>query len=118
MYGWKRWQDWLAVALGAMLFLAPFVLGVPLRGTAALTAYIGGILLMLSGAWELYRPMDRAGEWVEGLVGIVVFLAPWVLAFTAISTMAWSAWLIGIVAIVLAGSVLLKVEPHATGATA
>jgi hypothetical protein len=37
-----------------------------------------------------------------------VFLAPWALGFTGFTALAWSAWIAGILAVVLAGSVVLN----------
>ena len=54
----------------------------------------------------LARPTNPAGEWIEGLLGVLVFIAPWVLAFTGLSAMAWTAWIIGVLAVLLAASVL------------
>jgi energy-converting hydrogenase Eha subunit G len=36
-----------------------------------------------------------------------MFVAPFVFGFTGLSTIAWSAWIAGILAVLLAGSVLL-----------
>jgi hypothetical protein len=37
---------------------------------------------------------------------VLVFIAPFVLGFASLSTMAWSAWIAGVLAVLLAGSVL------------
>jgi len=73
----------------------------------AWTAYIGGALLFLAGLWNLSSPSNRFAEWAAVVIGVLVFIAPWVLGFAAMSTLAWCAWIAGILAVVLAGSVLL-----------
>jgi ABC-type molybdate transport system permease subunit len=102
----NRWQDWTSIAAGVVLFITPFVFNQMAIANAAYTAFVGGVLLVLVGVWNLARPSDRAGEWIEGLIGVLLILAPFVLSFAAITTMAWSAWIIGIVAVVLAATVL------------
>jgi len=47
-------------------------------------------------------------EWSEIVIGVLVFLAPWALGFTGLTALAWSAWIAGILAVVLAGSVVLN----------
>jgi hypothetical protein len=105
---WQRLQDWLTVVIGVLLFIAPFVLGATANQTAAWTAYAGGVLLVIAGLWSLSSPGNYFAEWAELVIGVLVFLAPWVLGFTALTALAWSAWVAGIVAIVLAGSVVLN----------
>jgi hypothetical protein len=43
---------------------------------------------------------------IEGVVGVLIFISPWVLGFTALTPMAWSAWIVGVLAVILAASVL------------
>jgi uncharacterized membrane protein HdeD (DUF308 family) len=107
MATWKRWQDWTSIVAGVVLFVTPFVFSATALTSAAWTAYIGGVLLAIVGLWNLARPSDRAGEWVEGLIGVLLIVSPWVLGFTSLNSMAWSAWIIGIVSLVLAASTLL-----------
>ena len=57
---WKRWQDWLTVVVGVLLFVAPFIFGAGAGTPAALTAYIGGVLLVIAAVWSLsVRPIRR-----------------------------------------------------------
>lgn len=106
MFAWKRWQDWAVVILGVLLFIAPFAFGATAMTTAAWTAYIGGALLVIFGLVSLANPTARFSEWIDGIVGVLLFIAPWVLGFTAVSALAWSAWIVGILAVLLAASVL------------
>ena len=103
---WKRWQDWASLVLGVLLFITPFVFnGMSIPG-AQWAAWIGGVLLVVIGLWDLARPDNQAGEWLSGLVGVLIFISPWVLGFTVLTQMAWSAWIIGVLAVILAASVL------------
>jgi hypothetical protein len=83
-----------------------FVFGVISNTTVALTAYIGGLLLVIVGLVDLANPNNRAGEWIEGVLGVLVFISPFVLGFSGITMMAWSAGIIGVLSILLAASVL------------
>ncbi len=107
---WKRLQDWLTVVIGMLLFIAPFVFGATANQAAAWTAYAGGALLAIAGVWSLINPSpaNHFAEWGEVVIGVLVFLAPWVLGFTGLTAMAWSAWIAGILAVVFAGSVVLN----------
>jgi hypothetical protein len=106
MEKWNRWQDWANVVLGVVLFITPFVFGATGNQTVAFTAYIGGVLLVLVGLFNLANPASQAGEWTEGVLGALVFLSPWLLGFAGLTMMAWSAWIIGVLAVILTASVL------------
>jgi uncharacterized membrane protein HdeD (DUF308 family) len=106
MSTWKRWQDWAVVVLGILLFISPFAFGGLAVQAAEWTAFIGGVLLVIFGLWNLSSPANRTGEWLAGLIGVLVFIAPWVLAFSGMTQMAWTAWIIGVLSVLLAASVL------------
>ena len=106
MEKWNRWQDWANVVLGVILFITPFVFGATGSTTAAWTAYIGGVLLVIVGLFNLANPSNQAGEWTEGVLGVLVFISPWVLGFSGFTMLAYSAWIIGVLTVVLAASVL------------
>jgi uncharacterized membrane protein HdeD (DUF308 family) len=102
----KRWEDWTSIVAGIVLFVTPFVFNATAIASAAWTAYIAGVLLVVVGGWNLARPSERAGEWLEGVIGVLLIVSPWVLGFTGAPAMAWSAWIIGIVAVALAATAL------------
>ena len=106
MSTWKRWQDWAEVVLGILLIISPFAFSSLAVPSAEWTAFIGGILLVIFGLWNLSSPANRTGEWLAGLLGVLVFIAPWVLGFSGLGAMAWSAWVIGVLNVLLAASVL------------
>jgi hypothetical protein len=106
MSTWKRWQDWANVVLGVLLFISPFVLGAMGVQTAAWTAWIGGVLLVIVGLYDLASPDQRTGQWIEGIIGVLLFISPWVLGFAGLTSMAWTAWIIGVLSVVLAAWVV------------
>ena len=107
MSGEMRWQDWITAALGVVLFITPFVFGDTSQTAAAWTAYVGGVLLFVFGGGSLLLRLNANVEYLPLIVGILLFLAPWILGFSNTTAMAWSAWVIGVLAFVNAGSVLV-----------
>jgi len=111
MSAWKRWQDWVIVVLGVLLFIAP--LGTPLvfggvaTATAAYTAYAMGVLIAATGLFLLAKPANVLGEWILVLLGALLVASPFVFGFSVVVGVAYAAWLIGALAILLAGSVIL-----------
>ncbi len=101
-----RWQDWITAALGVILFITPFVFGDTSQTAAAWTAYVGGVLLFVFGAGMLIAPRERNLEYLPLVLGVLLFLSPWVLGFSGLTAIAWSAWIIGVLAVLVAGSVL------------
>ena len=92
MSGEMRWQDWINVLLGVVLFITPFVFGDTSQTAAAWTAYVGGVLLFVFGAGSLLFRWNPTIEYLPLIEGVLLFLAPWVLGFSGITAMAWSAW--------------------------
>jgi VIT1/CCC1 family predicted Fe2+/Mn2+ transporter len=104
----RRWQDWVAAALGVILFITPFVFGDTSQTAAAWTAYIGGALLFVLGGGSLLFRLNSNIEYLPLIEGVLLFLSPWVLGFSNVTAMAWSAWVIGVLAVISAGSVLVR----------
>ena len=103
---WNRWQDYATMATGALLFVTPFAFGETSQGVAAAGAYVLGVLLVLSGILAAAMRDGRGIELVPAIVGVVTFVSPWVLGFTAVTGIAWAAWILGIVAVLVSGSLL------------
>jgi uncharacterized membrane protein HdeD (DUF308 family) len=107
---WKRWQDWLTVVIGVLLFITPFVFRATGITAAAWTAYIGGVLLVIAGLsnLSLSNGKNQLIEWAEVVIGVLLFIAPWALGFASVSNIAWSVWIAGVLAVLIGGSVLLR----------
>ena len=101
---WRRWQDWVVVGLGAVMFLTPFVFGETSQTVAASSAYVLGVLTALAGL--LNAAMKQAGglELIPAVLAVILFVSPWAFGFTAVASLAWSAWIIGILVVVATGS--------------
>ena len=104
MTSWKRWQDWSVVVLGAIMFLTPFVFGQTSQTVAASAAYVLGVLLVLAGLGN--AAMAKAGglEIIPAILAVVLFVSPWIFGFTAVTALAWSAWIVAILVVLAIGS--------------
>jgi hypothetical protein len=114
MTAWKRWQDWVVVGLGVVLFLTPIVFGETAQTAATSAAYVLGVLIALAGV--LNAAMRRAGglELVPAGLAVILFLSPWMFGFTAVTTLAWSAWIIAILIALAIGSLFAMTSRRAT----
>jgi hypothetical protein len=104
MTAWRRWQDWVVAGLGVITFLTPFVFGDSGQAVAASTAYILGVLLVAVGL--LNGAMREVGglEVIPVVLGVILFVSPWAFGFTAVTGLAWSAWIVGALVVIAVGS--------------
>jgi hypothetical protein len=63
-----------------------------------------GALLAIAALVSLAMPSLVATEWLAVLFGVLLFIAPWVLTYTDHTGASWTSWVVGAVAVVLAGS--------------
>jgi SPW repeat len=80
---WKKeaLADVLNLALGAWLFLSPWVLGFTAETPANWNAWLSG-LLVGAVAIAALAAFAEWEEWISLLLGIWVAIAPWVVGFT------------------------------------
>src|SRR5229473_3179232 len=104
MTTWRRWQDWVVVALGVVLLVTPFVFGQTSQTVAASAAYALGVLIVLGGL--LNAAMREAGglEIIPAVLAVILFVSPWAFGFTAVTALAYSAWIIAILIVIAVGS--------------
>lgn len=113
----RRWQDWAIALIGALVALSPLVFTTAWTENEAWTAYILGGLIFVVGGLSLVFEQATYFEWAQVVLALALFLAPWVIGFTAVTGMAWTAW-IGAVALVLVLATLLVVERPTAARTA
>jgi hypothetical protein len=101
---WIRWQDWVGVVLGAYLVLA--TLWTPGTGAAMSAMIVLGALLVIASVWSLAMPGSMTSEYSHMLLGVLLFISPWVLGYTEFSGASWTSWIVGVLA-VLAGAAAL-----------
>ena len=108
----NRWQDWDNLILAIWLFISPWVLqfatgasaaqpgaGAVATGGAALSyaswnAWVLGVIVFLVALSALGR-MEFWQEWISLLLGIWIFIAPWILGFAGYPSAAWDHWIVG-----------------------
>jgi hypothetical protein len=114
---WTRWQDWAALVIGVLTALSPLV--VATNAAALWTLIVFGVLIALSGLWSLAMPGSVASEYVHLALGVLLFLAPWVLGFAALTGASWTAWVAGVLTAVVSGFALPEANAeHRGGAIA
>jgi phosphoglycerol transferase MdoB-like AlkP superfamily enzyme len=97
MKAWTRWQDWLALVVGAWVFVSPWIFAVEIGSMAAWTAWVLGGLIVLVALWALAMPDFQWSEYIQILLGAALFVSPWVINFTDNTNFTWSAWIAGVV---------------------
>ena len=105
----RRWQDWTTTLIGGLVALSPFFFTKTWTENEAWTAYILGGLIFAAGVVSLILEEATYFEGAQFILAIALFAAPWVIGFTAVTAMAWTAW-IGAVALVLVLATLVLVE--------
>ena len=111
MTTWRRWHDWVVVGLGVVLFLAPLIFGQTANSVAA---YVLGALIALAGV--LNAAMRNAGgiELIPAVLAVILFVSPWAFGFSAVTGLAWAAWIIGILVVLTVGSLFAPSNRRAT----
>jgi hypothetical protein len=128
----NHWQDWANLVLAVWLFISPWVINFggsagtpagtaapPGASNAAWNAWILGIIIFLVACSAISR-LRAWQEWVNLLLGIWLFIAPWVLGFSGLPGAAWNHWIVGVLVFLIAASDLQTVRgtesvPPATG---
>jgi len=107
MTRFARWQDWVALVAGLYAALAS-LWTTPRTTTTVTVLVVLGALLVIGSAISLAAPGSVSMEWVIAVLGVLLFISPWVLGFASDRGPAWTAWITGGVA-VIAG--LWAIEP-------
>lgn len=124
-----RWRDWVILALGAWLFLSPWILGftvgVPVEGveaaagftTAAWNAWIVGVLIVALALWAALR-FAEWHDWATGVLGVWLVASPWILGFAALTAALWNHVVVGLLIVALAAWELWEVRQQPARHTA
>lgn len=91
---WTRPQDWVELVVGVLVLLSPIVVGT--SGAALSALVVLGVLIALDGLWSLAAPGFVIGESIQVVLGVLLFLSPWVLAFSGMAGASWVAWIGGV----------------------
>ena len=94
MRPWSRWQDWFNALLGVIIFASPWYLVAWEHADSSWNAWIVGAAIFLVALWALATPASMFPEWINLILGVWLFISPWVPGYALIRT-AWFAWVIG-----------------------
>lgn len=122
-----KWQDGSILILAGILFISPWIFGTAMQTVSSWNAWIVGIGFVnftlrsfapppAAYANKCAHEGTRIAWWQrvldsctlshitkeELVVGAWLFVAPWILGFAAIGVAAWTAWIVGIMIVVLA----------------
>jgi hypothetical protein len=116
MKAWTRWQDWVSLVLGVLLFIAPWVFGRATNGASSWDAWILGVIgvILALGALSLPRTASIA-EGLSVILGVLLFISPWLLGFASLSS---AAWIIGVLFVLVNGWTLLQTRSPRVGTPA
>ena len=119
MKSWTRWQDWVSLVLGVILFITPWIFGTAINGTRSWDAWILGIIGVVLALIALAMvSAATVTEWISVVLGIVVFISPWVFGFATLGAAAWPAWIIGVLFVIVNGWALYQTRTPRVGAPA
>ncbi|WP_037080153.1 SPW repeat protein [Pseudonocardia spinosispora] len=99
MKTWTRWQDWTAAVVGAYTALAPIWTTTGAAATATLIVF--GVLLLVASLWSLAQPGAASSEYTHAVLGVLLFISPWVLGYSAFVGASWTSWVVGVIAVAL-----------------
>ena len=104
---WRRWQDWVVVGLGVVMFLTPIVFGETAQSVASSTAYVLGVLIALAGL--LNAAMKEAGglELIPAVLAVILFVSPLAFGFLGVTALTWSAWIVAVLVVLTIGRLRL-----------
>ncbi len=109
MKKWNRWQDYVVVAAG--LGAASSTMWTSQQNSSMVMMIGCGVLLMATGVWNLMSPGQPVAEWVQMVLGALLFVSPWLAGYTAHMGATWTSWIAGAVAL-LAADMALQPSMH------
>lgn len=118
----NRSQDWANLILAIWLFISPWVLqfasgpanapgggpAIP-AANAAWNAWVLGVIVFIVSLSALGR-MELWQEWINLLLGIWIFIAPWVLGFVHLTAASWDHWIVGALIFLISASNLSQLR--------
>ncbi len=101
---WTRPHDWAEVVLGVVALLSP--LWMDTDNAAMWTMIVLGALVALDGLAALAVPGQVYSEGIQIVLGVLMFISPWVMSYTGFSGISWSSWIIGALTVVVGAAAL------------
>jgi uncharacterized membrane protein HdeD (DUF308 family) len=103
---WTRPHDWAEVVIGVVAALSPLWLSTD--NAAVWTMVVLGALIALDGLVSLAMPGMVYGEGIQIALGVLLFIAPWVMGYTEFNGASWTSWIAGVLT-VIAGAAAMPV---------
>lgn len=116
MFTSSRLQDYTAVVLGAFAALSP--LWVDTTNAARWSLIVLGVLVAASALAQIYRPQMAMTDYAMGVFGALLFLSPWVMDFRTYNAASWTAWVVGVLTVVIAVAALPAMNSRLHGGLA
>ena len=107
---WTRPYDWAEVVLGVVAALS--TIWMDTDNAAMWTMIVLGVLVALDGLASLAAPGQVYGEGIQIVLGVLMFISPWVMSYTNFNGISWTSWIIGALT-VIAGAAALPVAQAA-----
>ena len=121
MSKWMHPQGLAALVVGLYAALSPIWTTTPTDSSRAMYTMISlGVVTAVVALFSLASPGRIAFEGLVGLLGVLFVVSPWVMGFsTGFAALAWTAWIVGIVALVAgAADVQMTRSEHRDGMVA
>ena len=103
-------QDFIVLIAGAYALLSPIWTTTESKATTTMIV-LGAVTVVLS-VIELVRPDMLSVEGVTALMGVLFIISPWVMGFSDTKPMAWTAWVVGAVTLVVGALDLQVTRTH------
>ncbi|MDA8369606.1 MAG: SPW repeat protein [Nocardiopsaceae bacterium] len=111
-----RWEDWAALAAGITVVISWIWHG--MIGPPTAVMFLVGVGTAFSAVLSITRPGLIATEAVMFVLGVLLFVLPWLLEFTHEGAAAWTAWILGpVIAVLGVIGVPMAIAAHGRPAT-
>jgi len=102
---WSHPQDFVALAAGVYAVLSP--IWTPTTNVATWTMVVLGLITAALAVLALARP-GMVADGLMAAMGVLFVISPWVMGFDGTRPMAWTAWIVGLVALAVGASDLVE----------
>jgi SPW repeat len=109
MRPWTRLQDLVTLLAGVYTASSPIALstiGMTGDGKVVAAMITLGALLAITSIMCLARPDIAGTERVTIVLGVLLFVAPWVVGYAGLTGAAWTSWLVGAIVVVVSLTVV------------
>lgn len=111
---WTRPYDWAEVVLGLVALLS--FIWMDTNDAAMWTMIILGGLITLDGLVSLAMPGMVYGEAVQIVLGVLMFISPWVIGYNEFTGISWTSWIVGALTVIVGGAALPVAQQAHRGA--